>query len=180
MVVVRGKAIDFLLHHGSKLWIADQFDDHLHHGIVKNFFLNMLAEIILLPTLSSCPGTAGALIEGQKTDTLARKLGDHPDFDVIYAEIIQKEHVELTAALPWVSVVHLLSLGVLDDLSEVLVLLLKSEHRDTVDGQHHIYQIVCGIGTKMLGNIGDNVLRIVCSVLLLQRGLRLKVARLEP
>ena len=44
-------AIDLLLHHGGKLWIADQFDDNLHHSIVQNFLLNLLVEIALLPTL---------------------------------------------------------------------------------------------------------------------------------
>ena len=44
-------AIDLLLHHGGKLWIADQFDDDLHHGVVQNFFLNLLVEIAFLPTL---------------------------------------------------------------------------------------------------------------------------------
>ena len=44
-------AADFLLHHGGKLWIADQLDDNLHHGIVQNFLLNLLVEIAFLPTL---------------------------------------------------------------------------------------------------------------------------------
>ena len=44
-------AVDLLLHHGGKLWIADQFDDNLHHGVVQNFFLNLLVEIAFLPTL---------------------------------------------------------------------------------------------------------------------------------
>ena len=44
-------AVDLLLHHGGKLWIADQFDDNLYHGVVQNFFLNLLVEIAFLPTL---------------------------------------------------------------------------------------------------------------------------------
>ena len=44
-------AVDLFLHHSGKLWIADQFDDNLHHGVVQNFFLNLLVEIAFLPTL---------------------------------------------------------------------------------------------------------------------------------
>lgn len=44
-------AVDLLLHHGGKLWIADQFDDNLYHSIVQNFLLNLLVEIALLSTL---------------------------------------------------------------------------------------------------------------------------------
>ena len=71
---------------------------------------------------------------------------------------------------------HPLLLGVLHSLPGELVLQLKGEHRDAVYRQHHVHRVVGGVGVEPLPVAGDLVLSVALGVLLVQRGLRLKIS----
>ena len=75
---------------------------------------------------------------------------------------------------------HPLLFGVLHGLPGELVLQLKGEHRDAVYRKHHIHRVVGGVGVEPLPVAGDLVLSVALGVLLVQRGLRLKIAHPEP
>ena len=74
-----------------------------------------------------CPSTivastVRALIEGQEVRITLRQLGRHKHIGVVNAEVGKDTLVELEAKLPWVTVIHPLSFGVVNVLTGVLVL----------------------------------------------------------
>ena len=74
---------------------------------------------------------------------------------------------------------HPLLFGVLHGLPGELVLQLKGEHRDAVYRQHHVHRVVGGVGVEPLPVAGDLVLNVALGILLVQCGLRLKIAHPE-
>ena len=118
----------------------------------------------------------GALVEGQEEGVLSGQLRGHPDFQQINAEVAQNALVELETDLPWVAVVHPLAFGVVHGLAGVLVFQLEGEHRDTVDGQHHVHAVVGVGGIEPLAVAGDLIGRVLLRRRLVQAGLRPEIA----
>ena len=50
--------IDFFLHHGSKLWIADQLYNDFCHSIIQQFLIDLLFIITLMTSCHSAVLTA--------------------------------------------------------------------------------------------------------------------------
>ena len=157
----------------------------IHHAVLlEHFFPEVGGKVAVGVGRIACtavpPGTVGALIEGQKACVLACQPGGHPHLGQVYAKVAQNALVELETHLPGVPVVHPLLLGVFHGLPGELVLQLKGEHRDAVYRQHHVHRVVGGVGVEPLPVAGDLVLSVALGVLLVQRGLRLKIAHPEP
>ena len=164
---------------------AHELLQNVHHAVLlEHFFPEVGGKVAAGVGRVACaavpPGTVGTLIEGQKAGVLARQPGGHPHLGQVYAKVAQNALIELETHLPGVPVVHPLLLGVLYSLPGELVLQLKGEHRDAVYRQHHVHRVVGGVGVEPLPVAGDLVLSVALGVLLVQRGLRLKIAHPEP
>ena len=111
--------------------------ENVHHTFfLENLFPQIFRGIavwvgrVALATVTARTGRA--LVKRQEGSVLTGEFGCHPDFGVVSAEVAQDALIELEADFSGITVIHPLPLGIVHVLTGVLVLQLKSEHRDAV------------------------------------------------
>ena len=155
----------------------DKLLQNIHHAVLLEDLLPKVSGGIAVGiggvALAAVVARAvGALVERQEEGILPGQFRGHPDLQLIHAEVAQDTLVELKADLPRVTVVHPLALGVVHRLAGVLVFQFEGEHRDAVDGQHHVHAVVGVGGIEPLAVAGDLIGRVLLRCRQIQTGLR--------
>ena len=148
------------------LWNVNELLNNIKSTI---FLQNILPKIwcritvrvgrVAFSAVISCAITS--LIERQEICLCSCKLRCHAHIGLVCAEVSKNTFVELEAYLTGVSIIHPLTLSVINSLSGVLVFEFKSEYWNTVYNKHHINRVAIAAWITPLPNAVADVLLII-------------------
>ena len=106
-------------------------------------------------------------------------MRSHRHLIQINPEVNKNTIVEVEDELLGISVIHVLMLGVADGLIGELVLQLKRDDRNAVQGKNHINSVMVLRGVSKLPCLGENVCIILLHQFFIVLGGRCEVCELE-